>query len=117
MIINEKLKNTHPEKQLNMYRTIFDYMKSLGYDERNLSSASCAHKNLILNDSTYAKHIEIISSCNEPKIYAYVYAQNDDLLYCVGLLSTDPKSYALVAEYAGLFMETFNQYIDINFCC
>lgn len=111
----EALTVKKPEKLDNMYRAIFKYMEALGYNERDLSSAGRAYKDIILDDTICAHHIEIYSSGNEEKIYVYVHDQKDRVLYYTCLLDTSPEAYAKCTAYAGLFLETFNKYITYNF--
>ena len=112
----ELLETNKPEKLQNMYGCIFSYMKDAGINENEFSSISTAYnKDITLNDQIYAKNIEIVSSGNEPKIYAYVNDNNDNILFCAGLLDTSPEAYAKVSKIAGFFLEKFNLYIDINF--
>ena len=111
----EALTIKKPEKLDNMYRTISKYMESKGFTERDLHSAGRAYKDIELNDEIYAHHIEIYSSGNEEKIYVYVHDQKDRVLYYTCLLDTSPEAYAKATSYAGLFLETFNKYIQYNF--
>lgn len=112
----EILETSKPEKLQNMYGCIFAYMKEAGINENELSSISTAYKTeIVLNDQIYAKEVQIISSGNEPKIYAYVNDNKNRMLFCAGLLDTSPEAYAKVAAIAGFFLEKFNLYIDINF--
>ena len=106
-----------PEKIDNMYHAIMGYMKESGLNTGELSNINYNHIRDYdkLSDQIYAKNIEIVSSGNEPKIYAYVMDNNENVLFVAGLLDTSPEAYAKVASYAGFFLEKFNLYIDINF--
>lgn len=115
MTVNKDLLTKAPAKPNNMYSTIFSYMRAHGYDGKKLSNEGIGHGVISLNGNSCAKRIEIVSSGNEPKIYAHVYDENDVVLYYAGMLETSPEAYATAAAHAGYFMELFNQYIDINF--
>lgn len=101
-----------PLKFANMYSTVMEQLRKQGFDGRDLSSAGYQYKtDDLLDKDLYAKEISIVSSGNEPKVYAYVTDSNDKFLYNACYLADTPEAYALVAKYAGAFMEAFNDYM------
>lgn len=67
-----------------------------------------------LEPGTYAKHVRIVSSGNEPRIYAFVEDEKGEMLYCADTLRTDPEAYADCARACGAFLEAFNLYCHYN---
>lgn len=102
-----------PLKFKNAFFTVVDYMKKKGLDEGDLSSAGWGSYSLDddLPQDLYAKGVIITSSGNEDKVYAHVMDSNEKSLYFSCYLDNTPESYALVAKYAGVFMELFNEYM------
>lgn len=102
-----------PLKFKNAFYTVVDYMKIKGLDGGELSSTGWGSYSLDdeLPQDLYAKGVIITSSGNEDKVYAHVMDSNEKSLYFSGYLDNTPEAYALVAKYAGAFMQLFNEYM------
>lgn len=110
--IIEALTTKKPEKANNYNRTIIDYVRKNCEAFAHLENYNTGKTDL--DSESYAAKVEIVSSGNEPKIYAYVLDNNKNVLFSCRRLGTSCEDYAIVASVAGLYLETFNQYMTIN---
>lgn len=62
----------------------------------------------------YAKQVILVSSGNEPKIYAYVETKEGKVIFSCRVLSDSLDSYAICARVAGAFMDIYNSYVYYN---
>ena len=62
----------------------------------------------------YGARIEIVSSGNEPKLYAHIMDNNGESIYYCRIFDTTPNGYGKLAQAAGAFMEVYNLYLYYN---
>lgn len=67
-----------------------------------------------LDTGTYAARIVINNSGNEPRVYAWVLDNKDNVLFVADYLQNTPDAYARTAAACGAFLDAFNCYMYLN---
>lgn len=96
-------------------RLIDDYLHLKNADIMSgCDTASKLYKIDTLDADTYAAKIEMNNSGNEPRVYAWVLDNKDNVLFVADYLQDTPDAYARTAAACGAFLDAFNCYMYIN---